>query len=251
MRGDLLVYRSVAPVAGTVTQYTGADGPWVVTVELARQVSAVFTIKVNHQLCEDVSFFGRRVVQFTVPPAAYSGFSSLKNFLLSAQIEILADTDLLKSGGVGSSSISIGFGQSPQWGGGLEEALQRSIRFLLMRSDPLNPQRGGGLISLMSIGVPSEAVASRLVSQACELYNKYTRKGVSPNTLRVSKVTPLQVKLTSWAEYERSAGKLFATNLVGEGSAAYNPQDKVLLVSLKHTLTKGSTSFDVGSALTL
>jgi len=256
-RGDLLLYHGVEPVPGKIVSYAVDGSDWIVGIELTRPVAAIFMVKINDHPSEDVAFYGKRYVRAVIPTRARSGSSAktLPTFLSAARVQVIADAYLRPMADLGDArqtmSMALGFGLAPVISDGMEEALQRAVRFLVMSSDPLIPNRGGGLLSLKRQGLGTESVATRLVSMACDRYNRYVSAGTNSSRWRVSRVTPSGVKLLTWSDLKRELGLTALLDTSGALAEGFESDESVLMVKLRHLVVRGDTSVQVASAVTL
>lgn len=253
--GDLLVYRGVEPVGGTVRSYSDQNDIWSVIIELERPVSSLYRVRFGWWDCLDVEFYGRTLIKAIVPDTARrgSGAASLQDLLLEQTLAIDAEARFRSltapAGSKTLTSMALGFGVSPRADDGLEEALQRAIRFLMISRDPLDDSRGGGLRAIHRRPLISEAVARRMVSMACQRYNRYAPR-IPTGVWKVEKIIPGRVKFTSAELLQQELGQTMLSRELGVSpDGTYDGTERVLSIGLKHTISQAGTTLEAASAL--
>jgi len=255
--GDFLVYQSVVPVPGSIISYVVDDvGQWVVSLKLTRPVSAVYRVLFNRIASTDVTFYGRRYLKAVIPDRARdaSKTTNIQTFLVNAQTQVIAEKKLRPNSTALSkkdiSSLSIGFGLAPHMDTGIDLALQKAIRFLLISDAPLRGAQKGGLLALRKRPLMVETVALRAVTMACEKYNRYARKNRAYSRWQVVQVNPLSVQYTTWDDLEQDLGNFpLAGDLGDRLDGSYDGTARILSISLKHKLVYGEQGVDIASAI--
>lgn len=240
--GDLLIYRGMQPVLATLRGYNEESRE--LFLETKERVTTVGRVTVNRWPAASVQFYGERIIGVGVPPQITGPLSSLATTL---RVSILALSRIGQTVRPGQppSSISLGFGQSTEVEEGAEEALQRAIRFLLMAPDPLEPNRGGGLLVSLRTPLLSEDQVKRLVLLACTRYGSYVSKAPATSKWTVQEITPRSVQRVPLRTLAAEIGVIPLGDTVD--SAPIDETEIVYSISLLHRL---KTPFGTTEALT-
>jgi hypothetical protein len=96
-------------------------------------------------------------------------------------------------------------------------------------------------------------MALRLISMACDRYNKYPAHYRNTSLWKVIKVKPLRVKYSTWRDVQEDWGliPLSGSDVSGWSDDANGLTDPVLTASLKLDVRQGDTDVDLASAITL